>query len=140
MELSFWSISTVNGFPQPGTFWHQTLAHSSLLPGRGPSILVFNAAHVFRHLCSFLKAGSSLEKSAWYEDSLIKSTFPADRQLVCNSSMISPWAMDFSGLVTCWVCGWFSICTVWLGTHTLKKECGWQGNFTVFFPERGLQS
>lgn len=30
--------------------------------------------------------------------------------------------MDFSGLVTCWVCGWFSICTVWVGTHTREVK------------------
>lgn len=76
---------------------------------------------MFRHLCSSLRAKPSLEKSAWSEDSLIQSLFPADRQLVCNSSMLSPWAMDFFGLLTCWVCGYFSTCTCGWG-HTLKTE------------------
>lgn len=30
--------------------------------------------------------------------------------------------MDFSGLVTRWVCGWFSICRVWVGTHTREMK------------------
>lgn len=72
--------------------------------------------------------------------SLIQSLFPADRQLVCNSSMLSPWAMDFCGLSTCWVCGCFSICTVWVGTHTQNEGCGWQGSPTVFFLEQGRKS
>ena len=36
--------------------------------------------------------------------------------------MISPWAMDFSGLVTHWVCSWFSIYRVWMGTHTREVK------------------
>lgn len=131
MELSLWSINTVNGFPHPSIFWHQTLTHSSSAPSRGKSIFVFNADHVFRHL--WFRARSPLEKPAWYEDSLIQSMFPADRQLVCNSSMISPWAMDFSRLVTCWVCGLFSICIVWVGAHTPHKGCGWLGSHSVAF-------
>lgn len=69
--------------------------------------------------------------------SLIQSLFPADRQLVCNSSMLSPWAVDFCGLSTCWVCGCFSVCMVWVGTHTQNEGCGWQGSPTVFFLEQG---
>lgn len=64
--------------------------------------------------------------------------FPADRQLVCNSSMISPRAMDFSGLATCWVCSWFSICTVWVGKHAPRERCGWQESCTAVFHKKGI--
>lgn len=63
---------------------------------------------------------------------------PADRQLVCNSSMISPRAMDFSGLVTCWVCSWFSICTVWVGKHAPSQRGGWQGSCPAAFNKKGI--
>lgn len=49
--------------------------------------------------------------------------FPADRQLVGNSSMIPPWAYGFfwtGDLLG--VCGWFSICMVWVGTHTREMN------------------
>lgn len=38
--------------------------------------------------------------------------------------------MDFSGLVTHWVCGWFSICRVWVGT---QKEVVGRATVQSFF-------
>lgn len=80
-----------------------------------------------------------LREPAWSEDSLIQSMFPADRQLVCNSSVISSWVMDFSGLATCWVWGWNSICMVWW-EQTPNEGYGWQSHCGVFFLEQALQS
>lgn len=90
-------------------------------PSRGQSIfsMLTMCSGIFVPLA---QPRPSLEKPAWSEDSLIQSMSPADRQLVCNSSMVSSWAMDFSGLATCWARGWNSICVGWSGNTLRMKD------------------
>ena len=65
--------------------------------------------------------------------------FPADRQLVGNSSMISPWALDFfrfgDPLGVRLV---LNIQSVDGDTHKGSERCGWQGNSTVFLLDQAL--
>ena len=82
-----------------------------------------------------------LRKPAWYEDSLIQSMFPADRQLVGNSSVISPWVYGFfwiGDLLGVWLV--LNMHGVGGDTHKGNEGRGWQGNWTVFFLAQALQS
>lgn len=134
MELSFWSINTVNGFPHPALISESNPLWLS--SPAGSNQYLFSMLIMCSGIFGPLGGRSSLEKSAWSQDPLIQSMLPAGRQLVCHLSMIPPWAMDFSGWATCRVCAWFSGRVVPVGTDTHRKAMLWRGSCTLFFSPR----
>lgn len=65
--------------------------------------------------------------------------FPADRQLVGNSSMIPPWAYGFfwtGDLLGVWLV--LNMHGVGGDTHKGNERRGWQGDCTVFFLDQAL--